>query len=410
MLMPRPVILLGCLLVATTAAAQGVAVRGGTVYPVSADPITDGVVLVQDGRITAVGAAGDVPIPDGWEVREAAVVVPGLIDARATVGLSGQYNVDHDQDVLERTEPVQAQLRALDAYNGRERLVAWVRSFGVTTVNTGHAPGQVVSGQTMVVKTSDRPLAETVLVETAAVTAFLGKPPRNFWQPRTTSTTRSMQVARLRQSLVDAQEYAAERARAADDDDLQPPARDLRLEALATVLAGETPLLVTANRAHDITGALRVADEFGITVWLSGAAEVQAVLDEVRAAGAPVVIHPTMKRAYGDHASFSFTTAAVLRAAGVPTVFQSGYESYVPKTRVVLFEAAMAIPYGLDPADALAMITLEPARLLGIDGRVGSLDAGKDADLALFDGDPFEYTTHCLATMIDGRWEWEGAR
>ncbi len=397
-------LLFGC------AANAGIAVRGEIVYPVAGDPITDGIVLVEDGRITAVGPAGDIDIPEGWEVRRAAVVTPGLIDARATVGLSGQYNTDHDQDVLERTEPVQAQLRAIDAYNGRERLVDWVRSFGVTTVNTGHAPGQVVSGQTMVVKTSGRPLAETVLVETAAVTAFVGKPPRPWGQPAGPQTTRSMQVARLRQSLVDAQEYTAKIVRAEDDDDAVAPARDLRLEALATVLAGETPLLVTANRAHDITGALRIAEEFGITVWLSGAVEAQGVIDEIREAGVPIVVHPTTKRAYGDYRSFSFTTAAVLRDAGIRTVFQSGYESYVPKTRVVLFEAAMAIPYGLDRADALEMITLEPARLLGIDDRVGSLEIGKDADLALYDGDPFEYTTHCTATMIDGRWEWEGER
>jgi imidazolonepropionase-like amidohydrolase len=126
---------------------------------------------------------------------------------------------------------------------------------------------------------------------------------------------------------------------------------------------------------------------------LDGASESYLVLDQIKAASVPVLLHPTMFRARGETA---------LRKAGIPFALQSGYESYVPKTRVVLFEAALAAANGLTPEEALASITIDAAKLLGIAGRVGSLERGKDADLALFDGDPFEYTTHVVGVVIEG--------
>ena len=117
----------------------------------------------------------------------------------------------------------------------------------------------------------------------------------------------------------------------------------------------------------------------------------------------PVIVHPTMQRAFGETENLSFETAAKLRHAGIPIALQSGYESYVPKTRVVLFEAAVAAANGLSFAEALGSITIDAARILGIDKRVGSLEVGKDGDIALYDGDPFEYTSHCVGVIIDGR-------
>jgi imidazolonepropionase-like amidohydrolase len=168
------------------------------------------------------------------------------------------------------------------------------------------------------------------------------------------------------------------------------------------VLAREIPLLVTANRHQDIATALRIAEEFDIRLVLDGAAEAYLLIDEIRAAGVPVIIHPMMARAFGDRENMSFTTPRRLLAAGIPVAFQSGYESYVPKTRVLPFEAAIALAHGVAFADALAAITIVPARILGLDERLGSITVGKDADLALFDGDPFEYTTHATAVVIDG--------
>ena len=148
--------------------------------------------------------------------------------------------------------------------------------------------------------------------------------------------------------------------------------------------------------------ALRIADEFDINIVLDGASESYLLIDEIKAAGVPVILHPAMARAWGEKENLSFTTAAKLINAGIPTAYQSGYESYVPKTRVVLFEAGITLAHGVSFEQALAAVTIESAKILGIADRVGSLEVGKDGDLALYDGDPFEYTSHAVGTIIEG--------
>lgn len=372
------------------------AVRAGVLHTLAGPPIEDGVLLIDGGMITAVGPAARVSVPAGWPVREAAVAVPGLIDARSSVGLAGWLNIAHDQDELDRSESIQPELRALDAYNAREPLVEYLKGFGITTVHTGHAPTALISGQTMVVKLRGETVDEAVLVPEAMVAASLGAGAQRDKNPG----TRSKSAAMLRAALVGAQEYAAKKAAAKEG---EAPPRDLRQEALGRVLAGETPLLVHAQRAHDIATALRLREEFpGLRLVLDGACEAPLVLDEIRAAGVPVIVHPTMQRAGDETKSLSMETARLLVEAGVPTALQSGYEGYVPRTRVVLFEAAVAARHGLAFDRALGLITIDAARLLGIDARVGSLEVGKDGDVALFDGDPFEYTTHCIGTVVEG--------
>jgi len=382
------------------AAAQDVAVHGKLVHTLTGPPIENGVVLIQGGRIRAVGPADTVAVPAGIEVRQAEVVTPGLVDARSVVGLAGYLNTPHDQEQLERSAAAQPELRAIDAYDPREPLIAWLRDFGVTTVHTGHAPGAVISGQTLIAKTAGDTVAEAVVVPYAMVACTLGDgAEREGGEPG----TRAKAAAMLRAELVRAREYADGIDRAANDDEAEPPARDLGLEALGAVLRRERPLLVSADRARDIATALRIAAEFDVALVLDGAAEAHLVTDEILAAGVPVVVHATMRRPRRDAENLSLETAARLKRAGVPIALQSGYESYVPKTRVVLFEAGVAAANGLGFDDALASVTIDAARILGIDGRVGSLTVGKDGDVAMFDGDPFEYTTHCTGVVIDGR-------
>lgn len=215
--------------------------------------------------------------------------------------------------------------------------------------------------------------------------------------------TRAKASAILRQKLLDTRNYMQKRAQASEEgDDTAPEKRNLELESLSTVLTGETPLLIHAHKARDIANALRLQQEFDIRVVLDGASESYMLVDEIKQAGIPVFIHPTMIRPYGERENLSFETAAKLIEAGIPVAMQSGYESYVPRTRVVLYEAGMAAANGCEFDDALAMITITPARILGIDDRVGSIEVGKDGDLAMYDGDPFEWTTHCTGVVIDG--------
>jgi imidazolonepropionase-like amidohydrolase len=394
---------LACLIVlfaacAAHTSAQQIAVRGDTVYTMSGPAIRDGVVLIRDGKIERVGNANQISIPAGFKTLRARVVTPGLIDARTVVGLSGYLNQPHDQMQLELSASIQPELRAIDAYDAREKLVEWLRRFGVTTMHTGHAPGALISGQTMIVKTLGDEVEEAVVVPSAAVAATLGT--AGMGQGGKSPGTRAKQISMLRAEFLKAKEYETKQATAKED---QKPSRDLRQETLLRVLKGEIPLLVSAHRAQDIISALRFAKEFNLRIILDGAAESYLVIDEIKAANVPVIIHPTMYRATGELENLSMETAATLRKAGIQVALQSGYETYVPKTRVVLFEAAAAASNGLTPEQALATVTIDAARILGINNRVGSLETGKDADLALFDGDPFEYTSHVVGVIINGQ-------
>lgn len=375
-----------------------VAVQGATVHTMAGAPITDGIVLIgRDGRIERVGPASDVSIPARYRTLSARVVTPGLVDGHSVVGLAGYLNQPHDQMQLDTSGAIQPELRAIDAYNAREVLVEWLRGHGITTLHTGHAPGALVAGQTMIVKTVGDEVDEAVIVPLAAVAVTLGS--GGLAKEGKSPGNRSKAVAMLRAELVKAQEYRTKRQGPAD----KRPARDLRLEVLVEVLAREVPLLVTAHRANDILTALRLAAEFDLRLILDGAAEAYLVLDQIEAAGIPVILHPTMWRTGGETENLSMETAATLTKAGIPVALQSGYETYVPKTRVVLFEAAVAAANGLTFEQALGTITIDAARILGIESRVGSLEPGKDGDVVLFDGDPFEYTTHVTGVVVNGR-------
>lgn len=378
-----------------------VAVRAKIIHTMAGPPVHDGIVVFENGKVAAVGPASEVKVPDGLPILEAAVVTPGLVDARATVGLTGILNSRHDSDQIERSSPIQPELRAIDAYNPQEHLVAWVRSFGVTTVHTGHAPGELISGQTAIFKTIGNSVEEAAIVPVAAIAATIGI--SALKGEGKSPGTRGKAVAMLREELIKARHYADRLARAAGEEPESPIERNLRSEILAKVLAREIPLLVHCNRAQDIASALRLAAEFNIRIILDSAAESYLLLDEIKAAEVPVFIHPLMQRAVGEAENQSFTTPARLRAAGIPFAIQSGYESYVPKVRVILLEAAIAAANGLSFDEALAAITIDAARILGVSHRIGSLAIGKDGDAALYDGDPFEYTTRCIGVVINGR-------
>lgn len=309
-------------LAAVSAVNAQVAVKAQKLHTMGpAGTINDGVVVITDGKIAAIGAAAAVRIPDGYRVLEAKVATPGLIDAHSTVGLSGLLNTRHDSDQLERSSPIQPELRAIDAYNPNDRLVEFVRTFGITTVHTGHAPGETISGQTIIVKTVGDTVEEALVSPFGAIACTLG--PSAQKDGGKSPGTRAKLIAILRAELIKAQEYA-DKVKSAEEG--KKPDRNLRLEALAAALAGEAPLMITAQRAQDIEGALRLQEEFGFRLILDGAAEAAMLTDRLARANVPVLIHPSMMRAVGETENASFTTAAKLRNAGITIALQSGYE------------------------------------------------------------------------------------
>jgi len=398
-------------------------VQAKRVLTATGSVIENGTIVCIDGKIKAIGKTGEVAIPENAKVLKSEVAMPGLIDVRTCAGLSGILNVEHDSDHIERSSPLQPELRAIDAYNPREELVEYIRSFGVTTIHTGHAPGELMSGQTLIAKTIGNTIEEALMVDGRAIAATLAE--ASSKSGKASPGTRGKQMAMLRSLFIEAKEYQAKRLAKANPKPVpadskefenkgtdskesdkkkedEPIVRNLRLESVDEVLSGKKALLITADRAQDIASAIRLAEEFKIKIWLDSAADSHLMIDQIKAAGLSVLLHPSMARASGEKENHSFQSASKLKAAGIPFAIQGGFEAYVPKVRVVLFEAAIAAAHGLEYQAAIESITISPARILGIQDRVGSLEVGKDADIALYDGDPLEYTTHCIGVVING--------
>lgn len=383
------------LFLSATATAQ-IAVKADTIYTMSGSPVANGIILIKDGKIEAVGQ--NLSIPSNYKTYTAKIVTPGFVDARSSIGLSGAYNIPSDQDQIEKSGPFQPELRAIDAYNPEDKLIDFVLRNGTTTVHTGHGIGALASGQTMIVKTK-KGLTDDVMIKPVAMVAITigGSVSSNFQSPG----TKSKQIAMLRAELLKAQQAM----KAAQKDTSK--VADLRQQTLQQLLRSELKALISANTAVEIMSAIRLAKEFNLKLVIEGAAEGYRLIDQIKTSKAEVIVHPTMARAGGPMLNMTMENASILTRAGIPVSIESGFEGYVPKTRIILYEAAVALRNGLSYDDALRAITTIPAKLLGIDNRVGSIEKGKDADIVLFNGDPFEYTTKACVVIVDGKVEIE---
>ena len=269
-----------------SASAADLAIEATRLHPVSGPPIENGVLLIEDGMITAVGTADQVSIPDGTPTVKGAVVTPGLIDGLSVAGLTGVMNQSNDQDHREASSPLNPQLRALDGYNPWEDLVGWLREHGITTVVAGPSPGNLISGRTLIASTEAASLEEVVRVTEGAMVFTLGERPKSLFGGRGGPESRMGNAAEVRQALAGAQEYATRRSLPRAD----RPLIDLGQEALVSVLEGKTRAVIVAHRADDILTALRIAEEFDLDLILAGATEGYLVRDAIRSADVPVPI------------------------------------------------------------------------------------------------------------------------
>jgi imidazolonepropionase-like amidohydrolase len=380
------------------ASSKRLAVLAGRLHTVSHGTIEDGVVLVEDGKITAVGPRGKVVIPKDTPVLTAAVVTPGLIDANSCVGVSGGYNVPSDQDQDEKSDPNQAELRVLDGFNPDEALLGYVRGEGVTTIHAVPGRQNVFAGQSGLFRTTGRTAERMALRAPAGLLVNLGEAPKAAY-PNKAPTTRMATAALVRSAFAKAQNYLRKRS------SKEKPPADAKLDVLALALEKKVPVLLAAHRADDILTGLRIAKEFDLDARLVLATEAYLVADEVARAKVPVVVHPTMQRVGANMETFhsQLCNAWVLAAKKVPLAIGSGFEGYVPKTRVLRHEASVAAVNGLGHDRALEAITLGAAKVLGVEKTRGSIEQGKVADLVLYDGDCFECATHVTYTIAQGR-------
>lgn len=379
------------------------AVYAGRIHTVGKEgTIADAVVLIEDGKIKFVGLRAGFKLPADTPVLTAAVVTPGLIDAHSVVPLSGKSNVRADQDQDELSDPNAADLRVLDSFNPNEPLLEFLRENGVTVVHAVPGRANVIAGQSGIFCTQGRTVEQMTVRFPAGLLVNLGEVPKASY-PNRQPTTRMGTAALVRAALAQSQSNARKRA-AAKDEEKQPP-RNLKLEALELALDRKVPVLFSANRADDISTALRLAKEFNLTAQVHLATEGYLLADLLAAEKVPVVVHPPMQRVGANLETYNsqLANAAVLADHKVPLAIGTGFEGYVPKTRVLRPEAAIAMTNGLGFDRTLRAITLDAARILKIDDRFGSLEVGKAADLVLYDGDPFEHATHVTHTLIDGR-------
>ncbi len=298
-------------------------------------------------------------------------------------------------------DPVTPHLRAIDGINPLDPGRLLRRAHGITSVMTGPRSANVLGGMFVTMKTFGARVDDMVIEEPSALKAALGEnPKRVYGEQKKTPKTRMATAGLLRQTLIEAIEYE-NRCKLGLDDPRLMPERSLKLEAVCRVTRREIPLKVHAHRADDIQTALRIADEFGIDVTIDHCTEGHLILDDLGRAGANVVLGPLFSdRPKVEMRNLTFRAPAMFEQAGIPFAIMTDHPvvpiQYLPVC------AAIAVREGLSEKAALEAITINAARIAGIDGRVGSLKAGKDADIALFDGHPLDFRSHTVSVWIDG--------
>ncbi len=387
-----------------TDSSGGIAITGGRVVPIEGERIDGGTVLLRDGKIAAVEGPG-FPVPAGVDVVDAAGkwVLPGFIDAHAHAGVHEEAEGWAGDDTNERTDPCTAQVRALDAINPADLGFRDAITGGVLAVNVNPGSANPIGGQTAAVKCWGRTVDEMVMRAPAGLKSALGEnPKRVYGERKETPATRLGTAAVIRGAFVAAQNYQAKLTAAADGTGERVVERDLRLEAIGRVLRREIPWRQHCHRADDIATAMRLAREFGYDLVIDHGTEAHLLADQIAAASIPVVIGPLFtSRSKVELRNRSLANPGRLAAAGVMIAITTDHP--VVPIHFLIHQATLAVKEGLDPETALRAVTINPARIIGCAGRIGSLAAGKDADVVIWSGDPLDVMSRAERAYVNGR-------
>lgn len=375
---------------------ETLALIGAHLIPISGPEIEEGILIARGGRWVHVGALGSAAIPDGARTIDmrGKVILPGLVCTHSHVGqVSG----------ADSSAPIQADVRALDGIDVRDSSVQRAQAGGITTANIMPGSGHLLSGQTVYLKLRDGETIEDLLLYNVDGSIAGGIKMANGTNPQGSPPfpgTRAKAAALMRAKLIEAQEYA-EKVERAEGDPEKRPARNLGLEALGDALSGKRVVHHHTHRHDDILTVLRLAEEFDLRVVLHHISDGWMVADEIVEAGAKcsviVIDSPGGKLEAKD---LRMETGAVLERAGASVSFHT--DDYITDSRLFLRSPALAMRAGMDRQKALAAVTLEGARQLDLDHRIGSLEVGKDADFVVLDGDPLSVYTKVLETWIEG--------
>jgi imidazolonepropionase-like amidohydrolase len=379
------------------------AVTGGQVVPVVGKPIENGTVLVENGTIVSVGQQAEVKVPDDAEIIDASGcwVLPGFVEAHGHVGVWEEGMAWAGNDVNEMTDPNGARLRALDAINPDDEGFRDALSGGVTTVVVKPGSANPIGGQTVAVKAWGRTVDEMLLREPVSVKSALGENPKRIYGEQSKlPSTRLGVAAVIRDAFIRAQDYAGHKAHASRVN--EPFERDPTLEVLVRVLDRELPWSQHTHRADDIATAVRLAEEFGYRLVINHGTEAHLLADLLAGKGIPVIIGPLIVgRSKVELRRRSTRSPGILARAGVQIAITTDHP--VVPIHLLVLQATLAVKDGLDEDTALRAITVNPARILGLDDRVGALAPGLDADLVLWSGDPLDVMSRAMRVFIAGR-------
>jgi imidazolonepropionase-like amidohydrolase len=389
---------------------EAIYVRGAKIYPVSGGPIEHGVLIVRGGKIEAVGPESALSVPKTAHVIDGKgkVIIPGIVDSHSHIGGSSRPAVPANADINEGTGPIQPGLRVMDAIYPADPGIRMALAGGITTANIMPGSGNVIGGQTVYVKLRGKTIEDMLIPGTiGGLKMANGENPKHYGAENQAPMTRMEVAALARKEFIKAQDYKRKwdeynSKASAGDKDAKPPERDLDLEPLVQVLEGKRIVQHHTHRADDIMTVLRLTDEFHFRVVIHHGTESYKVADELAKRKIPVTL--TITDSPGgklEATGVDLEAAAILDKAGVKVAVNT--DDFINSSRFLLREAALTIRGGLSQEVALRALTINPAAMLDLQDRVGSLERGKDADFVVLSGEPFSVYTKVLETWIEGQ-------
>lgn len=398
-----------------------IVLRGGKLLTITHGVIENGVLVMQNGKITAVGAAGSVSVPRDAKVIDVTgmTVYPGLIDSETHLGLTEISADQMTDDLVETSDEIMPHMHVYDAFHAETAVIPVTRINGVTNAIVAPAGQDTLPGQDSFIQLYGRSADEMLLVRDIAMPLnFTGRQRRNQGQFQNYKypSTRMGMAAQLRQAFLDAQDYdqklaAYEKKKSSGGDDKDkdkdkdkgpgtPPKRDLKLEALLPYLHGQKPVVLAAEEPNDLLTALGLANEFHLKVVLNHLSHSAKLLDKVAATGFPVIVGPIYEQPKEDERYDAvFKMPAEMAKRGIKIAFAS-YDAH--NARNLPYAAGYATAFGLPHDEALKAITINPAQIWGVDNQLGSLDTGKTANVVVANGDPLDVKTDVKHVFIDG--------
>lgn len=375
-------------------------IKNGKIITMNGKNYEKGCILIRNEKIDKVEE--NIPVDESVKVIDAkgGWIIPGIIDAHCHIGIYEQDMGFEGLDVNEATDPITPELRAIDAINPMDTSFEDAVKAGITTVMTGPGSVNVIGGQFVAMKTKGLRIDDMIILEPAAMKIALGENPKRVYKDRKRMpTTRMATASLLRETLKKAENYKFKKEKAFQGGkDFE---ENFRLEALLPVLDKKIPLKAHCHRADDILTAIRIAEEFDLELTLDHCTEGHMIADYLKVAGRYVILGPTLtSRSKIELKNKTFETAAALHKKGIKVAIMTDHP--VVPIQYLPICAGLAAKEGLGIDEALKAITINAAEICGIDNRVGSIEEGKDADIAIFDGNPLEVFSNTLYTIING--------